>query len=132
MELEIKIPEKGDGPHFRDALALYRWRRYNDEFGGCRFVAEEAAGQRREVCYSGTVQGVGFRYTVRGVASRFSVTGFVKNLPDGRVQLVAEGPADQLRRFLGAVDAEMGRYVSGRQETSGPTTGKFSSFEIRF
>ena len=54
-------------------------------------MSEEAIQQRREVYFSGRVQGVGFRYTVRMVASRFAVTGFVKNLPDGRVQLVAEG-----------------------------------------
>ena len=41
--------------------------------------------------FSGHVQGVGFRYTTRSVASRFAVTGYVRNLPDGRVELVAEG-----------------------------------------
>ena len=95
-------------------------------------MSEEAIQQRREVYFSGRVQGVGFRYTVRMVASRFAVTGFVKNLPDGRVQLVAEGPSDQLRRFLAAVDTEMGRYIDDRQEETIPATGQFTRFDIRF
>lgn len=95
-------------------------------------MSGESADERREVYYSGRVQGVGFRYTVRWVATRFAVAGFVKNLPDGRVQLVAEGPPDQLRGFLEAVDREMGQYIVDAQEQAGPTTGRFRGFEIRF
>lgn len=95
-------------------------------------VSQEAVRQRREVYFSGRVQGVGFRYTVRMIAGRFAVTGFVKNLSDGRVHLVAEGPADQLTGLLDAVDAEMGRYVSQKQEEIGPAEGRFADFEIRF
>ncbi|OHB70571.1 MAG: hypothetical protein A2V70_13755 [Planctomycetes bacterium RBG_13_63_9] len=95
-------------------------------------MSDQPAEQRREVYYSGRVQGVGFRYTVRRVAMRLAVTGFVKNLPDGRVQLVAEGPADQVRRFLDAVDAEMGYYITDAQASTGPATGRFASFDIRF
>jgi acylphosphatase len=95
-------------------------------------VSEEAAGERREVYYSGRVQGVGFRYTVRWVARRFAVTGCVRNLPDGRVQLITEGRQDEVQRFLAAVDTEMGRYVADKQEQVGPPTGRFQGFEIRF
>ena len=95
-------------------------------------MSGEATAERHEVYYSGRVQGVGFRYTVRWVAKRFAVTGFVKNLPDGRVHLVAEGRPEELRRFLDAVDAEMGHYVVHRQEQAGAATGRFQGFEIRF
>ena len=95
-------------------------------------MSEEATQQRCDVCYSGRVQGVGFRYTVLRVATRLAVTGFVKNLPDGRVQLVAEGHADELRRLLEAVDAELGYYVTGKQEKTGPATGRFPNFDVRF
>ena len=95
-------------------------------------MSGEPAAERREVFYSGRVQGVGFRYTVRWVATRFAVTGFVKNLPDGRVQLVAEGQPDQLRGFVEAVDAEMGHYIADAREQVRPTTGRFRGFEIRF
>jgi len=87
--------------------------------------------QQREVCYHGMVQGVGFRYTVRQVAARFGVTGYVRNLPDGRVLLVAEGPTEELDRFLAAVRSAMGRYIDGEHETVGPATGRFDHFGIR-
>ena len=95
-------------------------------------MSEEVVAEQREVYYSGRVQGVGFRYTVRMLAGRYAVTGFVKNLPDGRVQLVAEGAASELQRLLDAIRAEMGRYVADTQETASPPTGRFEGFEIRF
>ncbi len=95
-------------------------------------MAEEGIAERREVYYSGRVQGVGFRYTCRMIAARFAVAGFVKNLPDGRVQLVAEGETGEIRQFLAAIDAEMGRYVVDTREAAAEATGRFSGFEIRF
>ncbi len=92
----------------------------------------DVAVQRREVYYCGRVQGVGFRYTVRSLSGRVSVTGFVKNLPDERVQLVVEGSPDELDRFQASIDAELGRYVSDIRQTVGPACGEFSCFEIRF
>ena len=63
-------------------------------------MSGEDAAERRVVHYSGRVQGVGFRYTVRTLATRFAVTGFVRNLADGRVQLVVEGgPGEGAGRF---------------------------------
>src|SRR2546426_1082957 len=56
--------------------------------------------QRRELHYRGHVQGVGFLYTVRDIARRYEVAGFVRNLPDGRVHLIAEGTADELDALL--------------------------------
>lgn len=88
--------------------------------------------QRREVHYSGSVQGVGFRYTTRQVASRYDVSGFVKNLPDGRVQLVAEGERDELDRFLEAVSQAMNGYIRDAETAERDATGEFSDFGIRF
>ena len=95
-------------------------------------MSEDTALERRETYYSGRVQGVGFRYTVRMLAQRFDVTGFVKNLPDGRVQLVAEGRAEEVQGLLRAVAGEMGRYVAEVQAKAGPATGAFDTFDIRF
>jgi acylphosphatase len=94
-------------------------------------VSDQAA-ERREVYYSGRVQGVGFRYTVRSLAARFRVTGFVKNLPDGGVQLVAEGPPEEIAGLLAAVREALGRYIADARETSGEATGRFRGFDIRF
>jgi acylphosphatase len=64
---------------------------------------------RREVFYSGRVQGVGFRWTVRHIAQSHAVTGFVKNLEDGRVQLVVEGATAELDRLLAQSASEWAR-----------------------
>lgn len=87
--------------------------------------------EQREVFYSGRVQGVGFRYTTQHVARRFKVTGWVKNLRDGRVQLVAEGNASELDRFLAAVDEAMAGYIKDREATTRDATGEFSGFGVR-
>jgi acylphosphatase len=58
----------------------------------------------KQVYYSGHVQGVGFRYTVKRIASGYEVTGWVKNLPDGRVELQAmTQDLQELEEFLEAV-----------------------------
>ena len=93
---------------------------------------------RMTVFYSGRVQGVGFRYTVTQIAERFAVAGYVQNLPDGRVRLVAEGVAAQLKSFIEAVDDRMSRYID--QKTAGQTdaTGEFGepdgthTFTVRY
>jgi acylphosphatase len=77
------------------------------------------------------VQGVGFRYTTRRIATRFDVTGYVRNLPDGQVLVVAEGQPEEVKRFLSAVKAEMGSCIEGTRESVLPPTGEFPRFEIR-
>ena len=96
------------------------------------FTVNEPTQQRREVCYEGHVQGVGFRYTARRIASQFDVTGFVRNLPNGRVQLVLEGPPDQLDQMLGELNAAMGQYIRRADMQRLDATGEFIRFEIAF
>ena len=62
-----------------------------------------AANRRLHVLYSGRVQGVGFRYAVKQAALGFDVTGTVRNLSDGRVELVAEGNQEELKTFQQAI-----------------------------
>ena len=59
--------------------------------------------KRIEIYVSGVVQGVGFRYFTKRVANELGIKGFVKNLPDGRVYIVAEGDENQLEKFLSAI-----------------------------
>ena len=88
--------------------------------------------QRREISYSGRVQGVGFRYTTYRIAQEFAVAGYVKNLPDGRVELVVEGPPQEIQAMLDIVRAKMGRYIREVHETRSPASGGFSGFDVRF
>ena len=87
---------------------------------------------RRTVLYAGTVQGVGFRFTAERVARRFSVGGSVRNLPDGRVEVVAEGTGGELAGFLAALEDAMSGYIRDRQVAETPGTGGYAGFTIRF
>jgi acylphosphatase len=92
----------------------------------------QAGLQQREVVFSGSVQGVGFRYTARSIARGFDVRGYVKNLSDGRVQVVVEGTPAEIEAFLGALKSQMRHYISGQEEASRPAAGRFAGFEVRF
>ncbi|MEE8450943.1 MAG: acylphosphatase [Thermoguttaceae bacterium] len=95
-------------------------------------MSDHDGQERREIYYSGRVQGVGFRYTVRSLAARFDVMGFVRNRSDGRVQLVVEGAAAEVQRFLDTVASEMGYYIGDTRSTTESASGSFEGFEIRF
>lgn len=97
-----------------------------------KLVLNQPGFQRREVHYSGHVQGVGFRYTVRRIAGRYEVTGFVRNLADGRVQLVVEGPPDQLTSMLDDIGEVLGRYIRNVDLHRSAATGEFAGFNITF
>ncbi|HUY92360.1 MAG TPA: acylphosphatase [Pirellulales bacterium] len=88
--------------------------------------------ERRDLLYGGRVQGVGFRYTAREIAGRFEVAGYVQNLPDGCVRLVAEGETDELERFLAAVGAELERYIADVRSRAAEATGEFVGFRIKY
>jgi len=89
-------------------------------------------GIRKHVYYSGTVQGVGFRYTVRGVARGAGVAGFVRNLPDGRVEVVAEGEEAEVDGFLAGVAEAMRGYIARADVRTEPATGEFAGFGVAF
>jgi acylphosphatase len=86
--------------------------------------------QRRRILYSGHVQGVGFRWTVKHIAQSHAVAGFVKNLDDGRVELVAEGEPAELERFLAAILERFSDQVADHAASTSPATGEFRTFEI--
>ncbi len=88
--------------------------------------------QRRQMTYSGNVQGVGFRYTARSIARGYKVSGFVQNLTDGRVELVAEGAADELDRFFGDLAEQMAGHIRSVDCERQPALGEFAEFVIRY
>ena len=63
------------------------------------------------VYYTGDVQGVGFRATAAHIARGRPVRGWVKSLPDGRVQRLADGDASEVEAFLAAVRNRMARHI---------------------
>lgn len=86
---------------------------------------------RRSSTFSGHVQGVGFRYAVQDLATRFAVRGYVRNLPNGNVELTAEGDAAELDRFLGAIGEKMEGFIKKRSDNDAAATNEFHNFSIR-
>ena len=83
------------------------------------------------VFYSGSVQGVGFRYTAKTVATGYEITGIIRNLPDGRVELVAEGPRAELEAFRAALnDAGLAGFIRDEQVNWAAAKNEFRGFEI--
>jgi len=88
--------------------------------------------KRIHVYYSGRVQGVGFRFSAQALAVDLGLLGWVKNLPDSGVELVAEGEEEDLNKLLKKIDGEFSNYIRERKVNWMPPTGEFTSFEIRF
>ncbi|CAN5696190.1 acylphosphatase [soil metagenome] len=86
---------------------------------------------RREVRFSGHVQGVGFRYTTQDIAARFTVRGTVRNLPDGQVELIVEGTGREIDGLIAAINERMGPFIRSVKTSTLPATGEFSDFSIR-
>jgi acylphosphatase len=85
-----------------------------------------------QVLYEGNVQGVGFRYSVRQIAKGFDVTGSVRNLRDGRVELLAAGEADEVRAFVEAIgQSELRAHIRKHSEAPLANPPAFRGFEIR-
>lgn len=86
---------------------------------------------RIQIFYSGNVQGVGFRYTVKTVAAGFEVSGTVKNLPDGRVELIAEGDKAELTAFQQAIrESGLDHFIRDEQVLWDEPQNDFRGFEI--
>ena len=83
------------------------------------------------VFYSGRVQGVGFRYTTKTVATGFDITGTVRNLADGRVELIAEGQRSELDAFRAALrDAGLAGFIRDEKVDWSDVKNEFRGFEI--
>ncbi|HNQ72106.1 MAG TPA: acylphosphatase [Verrucomicrobiota bacterium] len=84
-----------------------------------------------QILYSGHVQGVGFRYTVQTLAAGYAVTGSVRNLPDGRVELTAEGTPEELEAFRAAVrTGGLGANIRQEEAQWTPARGGLAGFAI--
>lgn len=86
---------------------------------------------RRTCHFTGRVQGVGFRYTVHNLAMPHNVRGYVRNLPDGRVELVMEGPDQDMDHLLDAIRQKMSQFIRRVDTQVEPPTNSFSGFSIK-
>ena len=82
--------------------------------------------------YTGRVQGVGFRFTVERLAQDIGVVGWVRNLPDGRAEVFAEGSDEDLKDFLGEIKRQFSGYIRDEDIAWSEATGEFKDFGIKF
>ncbi len=90
-----------------------------------------AVMHRQRCVFSGRVQGVGFRYTVQNLALQYDVTGYVRNLPDGRAELVMEGPEEGMASLRDDIRNKMNGYIKNVDVEICAATGQFARFCIR-
>ena len=82
------------------------------------------------VYFSGRVQGVGFRFRTSEIARGYAVTGFVRNLRDGRVEMMAEGTPQEVTLMLTSVREALRANIASDTVQTSEATGQFESFEI--
>lgn len=91
---------------------------------------------RKRVLYSGRVQGVGFRITAQTIAQRHPVAGYVRNLPSGQVELMAQGEIQAVSAFLTALEQRMQENIASTEvEEQAPDDDQVdihSGFTIRY
>jgi acylphosphatase len=89
--------------------------------------------RRAKLLVSGSVQGVGFRYFTCGEARALGLTGYVRNLDDGRVEAVVEGPAEDVDELIAVLrQGPSGAWVEDVRVEEQPHRGEFGSFGVRF
>ena len=85
---------------------------------------------KREIIYTGNVQGVGFRYRTVRIARQFPVTGYVRNLADGTVELMAEGSSAVVDEFLTEVATHFANNIQSCRSVDSASTETFGTFRI--
>ena len=94
---------------------------------------EQPALEAIQIIVAGRVQGVSFRYFTQQLARELGVVGWVRNLPDGTVQIWAEAPPETLERFSARVrQGPPLAIVNNLDVEKFRVSGKYTSFELRF
>lgn len=86
----------------------------------------------KHVIFKGRVQGVGFRWTVHRIALGYDLTGFVKNLPDGTVEMLAQGDIKEIQSCLAEIAESFGGYIRNTQINNVEPNGTYTNFRITF
>jgi len=87
--------------------------------------------ETRLVIFRGRVQGVGFRFTTTRISRGHQVSGYVRNLSDGTVELVAQGDGGSIDAFVDEICGAMEGYVSDVQSRPHETDEDFEDFSVR-
>jgi acylphosphatase len=83
------------------------------------------------VLYEGYVQGVGFRWTTKRIAQGYDVSGWVRNLPDGRVELQVSGEDQEVEAFMRAIrESTLGGHIAAERAAELEIPNPFKGFRI--
>jgi acylphosphatase len=86
----------------------------------------------KHIIFTGRVQGVGFRYTAYHIANRYKITGFVRNCPDGTVEMFAQGPADDIIACTQDIEESFPGYVRQTNIEEDTYNPQYTDFNITF
>jgi acylphosphatase len=86
----------------------------------------------KHIIFIGQVQGIGFRFTAFNIANRHQLTGFVRNLPDGTVEMFAQGPAETVDDCIRDIEEEFSGYIRETKIEEIPPNPKYEEFKITF
>jgi acylphosphatase len=93
-------------------------------------IAFMTAMTQGHIYYSGMVQGVGFRYTVARLARERPLAGWVRNLADGRVEILVEGERSEIETLMKNVEEHFSVYIKSRDVAFAPAESGFRDFRI--
>lgn len=120
----VRAGKRGSSPYCRSRASVDLERHYTGAMDGNHLL-------RREQTFQGHVQGVGFRYTTMRISGRYAVTGYVQNMTDGSVSLVAEGEESSVNGFLREVADRLAAYIRDTEDKATDFQGEFDDFCIR-
>jgi acylphosphatase len=86
----------------------------------------------KHIIFTGRVQGVGFRYTAYNIASRYKLAGFVRNSPDGTVEMFAQGPDDDITACIRDIEESFHGYVRKTDIEEDTFNPQYTDFNITF
>jgi acylphosphatase len=86
----------------------------------------------KHVIFRGHVQGVGFRYTAREIAHQYPVTGLVRNLPDGTVEMLIQGPAQEIDNCIREIQDSFEGHIRETLIEEAPYNPRYTDFRVAF
>ncbi len=86
----------------------------------------------KHIIFIGRVQGVGFRFTVFNIANRHELTGFVRNLPNGTVEMLAQGCTETIDDCIRDIEEEFNGYIRETKIEEIPPNPQYKDFKITF
>jgi len=86
----------------------------------------------KHILFSGQVQGVGFRYTANRIAARYNLTGFVRNLPNGDVEMLAQGSEQDIDTCIAEIQDYFAGYIQDTKIEPVPYSNRHTNFRVTF